>query len=177
MYGYVKVDLIYTGYFLIQALRRVEKYEHELVGVPEARQTRPLGNRHITDRNGILAQPQANELIKFHAPHRPIMSIGVRCGLTAFNSSPLDFQGKFDLPELETQPAGVPPPGDTKETVDSGLALESTIEHPEDKVKDSAADIVGMDLDAVPIVPNNPVEAVEVEKESTSEPIVKGPDG
>ena len=64
----------------------------------------------------------------------------------------------------ETQPAGVLPVDETEETVDFGVTShEPTIEHLEAKVKVSAAD-VGVDLDPVPIVPNDPVEAIEVEE-------------
>ena len=51
-------------------------------------------------------------------------------------------------PAIHTEPTGVPSP-------------KPTIEHLEDKVEDPAAD-VGVDLDPVPIVPNDPVEPVEV---------------
>ena len=63
--------------------------------------------------------------------------------------------GLHHPPEPEILP--VPPVDDTEKTADFGAAPpEPTIEHLEDKVEDSATD-VGVDLDPVPIVPNDPV--------------------
>jgi len=67
--------------------------------------------------------------------------------------------GLHHLPEsaTHTAPAGVP-----EETADFGVPSPGpTVEHLEDKVEDPAAN-VGVDLDPVPIVPNDPVEPVEV---------------
>ena len=64
-------------------------------------------------------------------------------------------------PETCAASANVPPVDDTEETVDFGVtSTEPAIEHLEDKGENTAAD-VGVDLDPVPIVPNDPVEAVE----------------
>ena len=62
---------------------------------------------------------------------------------------------------LHHPPEPVPPVDDTEKTADFSVAPhEPTIEHLEDKVEDSATD-AGVDLDPVPIIPNDPVEAAE----------------
>jgi hypothetical protein len=66
------------------------------------------------------------------------------------------------------EPAGVPPfdddDGNTEETAEFVAASsEPAIEHLEDKVEDPAAD-AGVNLDPVPIIPDDPIEAVEVEE-------------
>jgi hypothetical protein len=72
----------------------------------------------------------------------------------------------------------VPPVDDAEETADFGYpSPKPTIQHLEDKVEDPAAD-AGVDLDPIPIVPDDPVEPVEVVPEppvveSTPEPIVE----
>jgi len=60
-----------------------------------------------------------------------------------------------------TELIDIPPVHDTEET--GTQSPEPTIEHLEDKVEDPAAD-AGVDLDPVPIVTSDPVEAVEIEK-------------
>ena len=71
--------------------------------------------------------------------------------------------GLHQVPEPAIHVGDIPPVDTEKVTP------EPTIEHLEDKAEDPAAD-VGVDLDPVPIIPNDPVEPVQVEPESQLEP-------
>ena len=72
--------------------------------------------------------------------------------------------GLHHLPDPAIRVGDVPTVCDTETAdVDTRL-LQPTIEHLEDKVEDPAAD-AGVDLDPVPIIPNDPVEPVEAEPE------------
>ena len=50
------------GHYTYQ--QQVEESKCGLIKVLKAQQTQPLGNRQIVSQNGMLAQPQANELMK-----------------------------------------------------------------------------------------------------------------
>ena len=66
--------------------------------------------------------------------------------------------------EPTTEPTDIPFVHDPEDTTNFDTqSPEPTIEHLEDKVEDPAAD-AGVDLDPVPIIPNDPVEPVEVEE-------------
>ena len=72
--------------------------------------------------------------------------------------------GLHHLPDPAIRVGDVPTVCDTEIADVDTQFLEPTIEHLEDKVEDPAAD-AGVDLDPVPIIPNDPVEPVEAEPE------------
>jgi len=141
-----------------------------LPGVPPVVEERPAVSEGVTPEESSVPVPEEPELQTLPPAPETVVSHGETPGpQLALDSTEV---GLHHVPEpttpveepqeSATEPTDIPSVSDTELGARiSTQSPEPTIEHLEDKFEDPAAD-AGVDLDPVPIIPNDPVEPVEV---------------